>query len=130
MEQRCFISNEDGASSAEFALVVVPFVSIFMAVLGFSVMLWTSAALRYAVEDAARCAAVKATVCSSKATIENYALSRYEGPALSPTFNYFQKNCTGSSSPGHRVIGEVQFTLNTGLINLSLPLTATACFPS
>lgn len=130
MERRCFISSEDGASSAEFALVVVPFVSIFMAVLGFGIMLWTSAALRYAVEDAARCAAVKTAVCTDAAATENYALSRYEGPALSPAFHYFQKNCTGSSSPGNRVIGEVQFALNTGLINFSLPLTATACFPS
>lgn len=130
MERRCFISNEEGASSAEFALVIVPFVSIFMIVLGFSVMLWTSAALRYAVEDAARCAAVKTSVCTDKASTENYALSRYEGPALSPAFSYFKKNCTGSSSPGNRVIGEVQFPLNTGLINLSFPLTATACFPS
>ena len=83
-----FIGNQQGASSAEFALVVVPFLGIFFAAIGFGLLLWTSTALRYAAEDAARCASVKTTVCPDQSTTENYALSRYEGPAVSPSFHY------------------------------------------
>jgi Flp pilus assembly protein TadG len=130
MERRCFISNEGGASSAEFALIIVPFLSIVMAVLGFCMLLWTSAALRYAAEDAARCASVKTAVCPDATTTQNYALSRYEGPAISPTFTYTVASCTSAAVvAGHTVTGTATFAMNTGLINLSLPLTVRACFP-
>jgi len=118
-----YLCGEKGAISAEFALVVVPFLSIFMAVLGFGLLLWTSSALRYASEDAARCASVKTTVCTDATSTQNYALSRYEGPNLSPTFTYTATGC------GHTVTGSATFPLNTGLVNLSLPITVGACFP-
>lgn len=118
-----FIRHEDGASSAEFALVVLPFISLIMAGLGLGFMLWANTTLHYAAEDAARCASVKTAVCTDATSTQNYALSRYKGPSISPTFTYSASGC------GHTVAGTANYPLNTGLFSLTIPLSTSACFP-
>jgi hypothetical protein len=118
-----FIRSNHGASATEFALLVFPFVGIVFTVIGFSVLLWANSALQYAAADAARCAAVRTATCSDAASTRTYALSRYRGPAISQDFVYQSSEC------GHTVTGSGTFPLNTGIVDLSFALSATACFP-
>ena len=118
-----FIQADEGTSSAEFALVVFPFVGIVLGIIGGGVMFWANTTLHYAAEDAARCASVKATICADATSTQNYALSRYKGPAISPAFSYAASGC------GHTVTATATYPLNTGLFNFNVPLSASACFP-
>lgn len=119
-----YLADEKGSSAAEFALVLIPFIGIVLGIIGLSLMLYANETLQYATEDAARCASIKTGTCSSTATIQAYAASRYKGPAISPSFSY-----AAAASCGHQVIGTATFPLNTGLINIAVPLQAQACFP-
>lgn len=118
-----FLRNERGASAAEFALVIIPFIAFFLGGIGISFLLYANSTLQYAAEDAARCASVKTGICSNLTATQNYALSRYSGPVIAPIFTASVAAC------GNRVTGTAVFQLNTGLINLAVPLAASACFP-
>jgi len=120
--------EDHGSSSAEFAIVAPVAISLILGSLGLSMLLWTSSSLHAAVEAAARCYAIGAahsntTACSTTANAVTYATSKYAGPNLSPVFTAAATGC------GHTVTGDVTFPLNTGLINLSIPLKASSCFP-
>jgi Flp pilus assembly protein TadG len=115
--------EERGASAVEFALVIGPFVGIVLSTIMLGAMFWANQTLKYAAADAARCAAVRTSICSDKTTTESYAASHYSGPGLSPTFTYSPSGC------GHTVTASATFPLNTGLVDLSIPLSAHACFP-
>jgi Flp pilus assembly protein TadG len=118
-----FIRSEKAASSAEFALVVFPFISIIMGIIGVGFMFWANTTLHYAAEDAARCASVKTTICADATSTQNYALSRYKGPAIAPAFSYAASGC------GHTCTATATYPLNAGLFNFNVPLSASACFP-
>jgi Flp pilus assembly protein TadG len=119
-----FLTDEKGASAAEFALVLIPFIALVLGIIGVSTMIYANETLQYATEDAARCAAVKTSTCFDQTSVSNYALGRYTGPALSPTFAY-----DPAASCGHSVTGSATMALDTGLVNISVPLQAHACFP-
>jgi len=121
-----FISRDDGTSAAEFALVLGPFVTVILASLGLSVMLWANSTLHFAAEDAARCAVVKTSVCTDSASIVSYANSHYNGPNISPVFTPTNSGCGAGS---WTVTATATYPLNTGLFNFSVPLSAIACFP-
>ena len=74
-------------------------------------------------EDGARCAAVKATICPDAATTIAYTQSRYLGPNVSPTFTYAAAAC------GQSVSASVNYSMNIGLKTFVIPISATACFP-
>lgn len=123
MGTRGFLRNERGASAAEFALVIFPFITFFLGAIGVSLLLYANSTLQYAAEDAARCASVKTSICSSLTATQNYALGRYSGPVIAPIFTASVAAC------GNRVTGTATFQLKAGLINLAVPLAASACFP-
>jgi len=123
MGMREYLRNEHGASAAEFALVIFPFITFFLGGVGISFLLYANSTLQYAAEDAARCASVKTSICSNVTATQNYALSRYSGPVIAPIFTASVSAC------GNLVTGAASFQLNTGLVNLSVPLAASACFP-
>jgi Flp pilus assembly protein TadG len=115
--------DEQGASAVEFALVVLPFVTMILGIIGTCLMLYANQTLQFAVEAAARCASVERYVCTSDALTRSYAVSQYKGPGVSPTFTVSSAGC------GHTVSGSATFPLNAGIISISVPLSATACFP-
>lgn len=124
MRISAFMREEDGTSAAEFALVLIPFITLIFGIIGVSLMLYANHSLKYAAEEAARCASVKVATCTNPATIQAYAASHYQGPLISPSFTY-----NASASCGHQVIGTANFPLNAGLVNLTVPLQGKACFP-
>ena len=117
-----------GVSAVEMALVLTLFLGFVFGVINVSLVLWTQASLYFAAQAAARCASASPTVCgapASSALVEAYALNQYTGQSLGGA-NPFRYSASGC---GHTVTGSVTFPLNTGLLNLSIPLSASSCFP-
>lgn len=121
---RRFQGDAGGASAVEFALVLPAFVllvlgSVSAATLGFSV-----ASMNYAVEEAARCAAVKKAACLTPTDIANYARAQYVGPAVAPVFTYSTAGC------GNTVTGTAIYSLDLVPQFTKVPLSTAACHPS
>jgi Flp pilus assembly protein TadG len=120
---RRYLRDQNGASSAEFVLVLIPFLTIFLGIIGVSMLMYANHTLQYAVEAAARCYAVNVATCPSTGATQTYAASRYGGPTVAPTFVASATGC------GHTVTGTVNFNLKAAIVNVTIPLSATACFP-
>jgi Flp pilus assembly protein TadG len=116
--------NENGASAAEFTLVLIPFLALVFGIVSLCMMFYANHTLQYAAEAAARCASVgRFTNCTNTTAVQNYALSHYSGPNITPVFVATTAGC------GHTVTGTASFPLNAIVINIAVPLSATACFP-
>ena len=122
---RCapFLHDEGGAAAIEFAVVGPVFLLLVIALIYGCFMLFGIASLHYAVEEGARCASVKTTVCSDSPTTVAYTQSVYYGPVMSPVFSYMTPAC------GHAVTGRASFDFNIGIADFTVPLSATSCFP-
>lgn len=118
-----FLHDEHGAAAIEFAVVGPVFLLLVIALIYGCFMLFGIASLHYAVEEGARCASVRTTVCNSSDTTISYTQSVYYGPLMSPTFTYATSSC------GHAVTGRANFDFNIGVADLTVPLSATSCFP-
>ena len=111
-----------GTSALEFAFVGPVFMMMVIGMLYGCMMLYSLSSLHYAVEEGARCASVKSTVCTNSTTTVSYAQAAYYGTG-SPTFTSTSPTC------GHSVSGSSTFSFSLGVASWSVPLSATACFP-
>ena len=116
-------NDERGATAVEFAIVGPIFITLVISILYLCMALLVAGSLHYAVEEGARCASVRTTVCSDASTIVAYAQSRYFGPGSSPTFSYAAAAC------GKSVNGSINYVVDLGLKQITVPISATACFP-
>ena len=117
--------EDRGASTVEFVMVL-PILTLLLAGSVFAcMMMYAASTLHFAVEDAARCGAVKTGICTSATTTQTYALSRYRGPKM----NSLTFTATPASTCGYQVAGSGTFLLKTGLKTLSVPISASGCFP-
>jgi Flp pilus assembly protein TadG len=123
-----FARGESGTSAVEFGLVVAPFLAVIFGIIELCMVLWANTTLHYAVEDAARCAVVHSSVCSGTTATQNWATTHYYGPNISPTFVAVSESDCGSGS--WTVNGTASFRIETGLFNLTVPMSARACFPA
>jgi Flp pilus assembly protein TadG len=120
-----FCKDENGQTAAEFALVLIVFLALVFGTLGLSFAVWANETLQFATEAAARCASVTPTVCNSQSTVQSYGTSHYSGPNIFPiTFNYSK-----SGSCGNQVTATATIPLDAVVVDLSVPLSASACFP-
>jgi Flp pilus assembly protein TadG len=119
---RRLAKDSNGATAVEFALVLPVFVAMIMGLLSIGMLAFASNSLQYAAEDAARCAAVKTTVCTTGSATQAYAANRYAGPRISPTFTYDQSAC------GHRVRATATYDLGLVPEIGEITLNATACY--
>jgi Flp pilus assembly pilin Flp len=116
-------SNDRGTAAVEFALVAPAFIVLVVGTLYLCICLFLIGSLHYAVEEGARCASVKTTICTNATTIISYAQSRYFGPGGTPTFTYSAASC------GNSVTASMNYVLSVGLTQFTVPISATACFP-
>ena len=116
-------TDEHGTTAIEFAIIAPVFITLVIGILYMCMGLFMVGSLHYAVEEGARCRSVRTTVCSDKATTEAYTKSRYFWPSSSPTFTYAAAAC------GNSVSASVNYVMNLGLTQITVPLSATACFP-
>ena len=112
-----------GTTAVEFAMVAPAFIALIVGSIYASQMVYETSSMRFASEAAARCAAVNTTTCSSAATTQSYAASHYYGPSPTPTFTATSATC------GQNVSASATFSLFTGLASVSVPLSASACYP-
>ena len=116
--------NQDGATAVEFAMVLPAFILLIVGGFYAAEMMHAAASMQYAVQAAARCAAVNTTVCTDSSSTVNYATSHATALGAGAV------NFTSSTSTcGHVVTGTLTYALDTGLGKIDVPLSATACFP-
>ncbi len=116
--------DERGAVAAEFAMVVLPFLALVFGIIQVSMMFYANHTMQYAAEGAARCASVMSTsTCNGNTAITTYAQGLYKGPNISPVFTPSTASC------GHKVVATANFQILTGLVNTTVPLSTSACFP-
>jgi Flp pilus assembly protein TadG len=111
-----------GAAAVELALVLPAFITMMVGGVYIGQMLFAANSMHYAVQVAARCAAVKTTVCTDSNSTIAYATSHYAGPAT-PTFNYSATGC------GHTVSATANYSVDYGLGSVTVPLAASSCYP-
>ena len=117
-------SNDRGTTAVEYAIVAPIFIGLVVSAFYFYMALFLVGSLHYAVEEGARCASVRTLQCSDNSTIISYTNSHYFGPAVSPTFTY-----TPNLPCGNSVSASTNFVANLGLQSVTIPITASACFP-
>ena len=116
-------SDERGTTAVEFAIVGPVFIVLVIGTLYMCIALFTVGSLHYAVEEGARCASVKTTVCTDASTTLAYTKNHYFGPGTMPTFTYAAATC------GQSVKASLNYTMDLGLSKINIPITAAACFP-
>jgi len=119
--------NQQGTTAVEFAIVAPVFIALLVGTLSLCVGLFLIGSLHYAVEEGARCASVKAACqvagIPDAAATQTYAQNHYFGPNVSPTFTYTAAAC------GNSVSASISYSMNVGFRTLTVPISATACFP-
>ncbi len=121
-----FFRNEDGASAAEFALVLPLFLLLVFGAIASGLMMNSAMSLQRATEVSARCLSAQRTDCSV-ANITTFAESQYEGPYLDNLT--FVASDTETDCDGYQVTasGTLNWFAGTGI--LSAPLNTSACYP-
>ena len=115
--------NQDGTTAVEFAIIAPVFIMLVIGTIGLCFALFLVGSLHFAVEDGARCASVKTTICTDATSTIAYTQSRYMGPNVSPTFTYTAAAC------GNSVSASISYSMDIGLKTFVIPISATACFP-
>ena len=116
-------SCESGSTAVEAALVLPPFLMLFLGILSACVVIFAASSLHNAVEGAARCFSVNSSQCGTATATQSYAQSLYLGPSSpAPTFSASTPSC------GHQVTGTLSYVLNAGVAHWTIPLSATACY--
>ncbi|MDB5450520.1 MAG: hypothetical protein JWQ52_1648 [Phenylobacterium sp.] len=113
-----------GATAVEFALVLPAFLAMTLGGLYLATLAFSISSLNFAVQEAARCAAVKTTICTNAITTIAYAAKKYTGPAPAPSFSYLTTGC------GHTVTAAATFSLRLLPDLTDVPISASACYPS
>ena len=115
--------DQRGTTAVEFAIIAPVLILLLIGTIAVCLALFLVGSLHFAVEDGARCASVKTTICADAATTIAYTQSRYLGPNVSPAFTYAAAAC------GNSVTGSISYTMDVGLKKFVIPISATACFP-
>ena len=115
--------DEQGTTAVEFAIIAPVFIALLIGTMALCLALLLVGSLHFAVEDGARCASVKTTICSDGPTTIAYTQSRYLGPNVSPTFTFAAAPC------GNSVSASINYSMNVGFRTFVIPISATACFP-
>lgn len=143
------IWRADAGASAIEAAILLPFLlTMLLGIEEFGRALWTQSALQFAVEAAARCAAVSPTVCSDSTSTQTYASANVFGlsiptSAFTVTMNTGTSTANGAScgittTPAYTAGVEVtaSYTFQPVVdystiipISLDLTLNATSCHP-
>lgn len=122
-----FVRGQSGSAAAEFVLVAPAMVGLILLAINAGVMMYAGAALNFAVADAARCRAVKTSVCTDQATTESYAADQYGAPSSEPVFTATPATLptTGCS----QVNASATYRVVLGIAAFDVPMSASACYP-
>lgn len=123
---------DDGTATVETAIVLTPFLLLLFGMIEGGLLIWTQSSLQFAVEAAARYAAVYApqgTPCASTAAIQSYAASQFIGlPVDSASFAVTQPACGCQVSIVYPYSSNGFFV--PALFSGALNLNAASCYPA
>ena len=117
-------ADRSGASAVEFAIVLPVFILLVFGSISVAMLIFAVSSLNYAVEDAARCAAVNKVLCPDAQSTQSYALSKYAGPPIAPVFTYSKIGC------GNTVTATGVYSMDIVPQFTQVPVRASACHPS
>ena len=118
--------RERGGIVAVEMAIIFPLILFFvLGLMEFGRAIWAQGALDYAVQAAARCAAIQASSCTTTALTQSYAVSQSPGLAVSGSnFAVLTQAC------GQQVTATLPYQFAVPwLFPYDLALTASACFP-
>jgi Flp pilus assembly protein TadG len=127
-----FRRAERGSNAVEFALVAPLLIGFLFAIYQVGLAIWTQGILDFAVEQAARCAAVNTTTCGTDSAIETYAATQTAPLSISSaTFTASTVSC------GFQVTASYSFVFfgtfpysNKAILPNSVTLTSSSCYPT
>jgi Flp pilus assembly protein TadG len=124
-----------GATAVEMAFLLPVFMLFLLGICEFGRALWTQTALQFAVEAAARCAAVSPSLCTaaggSTMDVPGYAASQAFGMTIpSSAFTYTQNAVCGVGTGGSQVTASYLFdAVVPALVPVNITLSAKSCHP-
>jgi Flp pilus assembly protein TadG len=122
-----FLRKSDGATAAEFALVLAATLFFTLGAFNITLVLSAVSGLHRAAEAAARYASVQTALTGAdpgSSAVTTWASGQYSGPNIGATFTY-----SPDTGCGHTVGATGTYTLVTGFAQVPLSLSANACFP-
>lgn len=121
---KSFCHDRSGSNAVEVAFILPAFLGCIVGGIYAAMGVSVANGMQSAVEQGARCAAMGSASCRSASTTVTYTQSHYTGPATPvPTFTYAAAAC------GFQVSGSVNYGFNFAMTTVSVPITATSCFP-
>lgn len=125
-------ADEGGANAVEFAIVAPLLIGMLFGIFEFGQAVWTQGVLDYAVEQAARCASINTTTCSSSSAIATYA-SQQTSPLnlASSVFSATTPTCGNQVTASYKFsfLGTMPLIRGTPLFPTSVTLTSSSCYP-
>jgi Flp pilus assembly protein TadG len=122
---RALIADRRGGTAAEFAMILPALLLLLLGIVESGRLIWSQSVLHFAVENAARCASVDATKCGSVSAVQNYAIDRASGLALTAA-----EVSVTTPACGSQVLATYPFQTVAGmLLPFSITLSAQSCFP-
>jgi Flp pilus assembly pilin Flp len=115
--------SNGGATAVEFALIAPVLILLIVGIFYVCAALFIAGSMTYAVEEGARCASVKTSVCPDASATIAYSQSRYFALGAVPAFTFAAAPC------GNAVSASIQYVMNLGLTSITVPINATACYP-
>ena len=123
------LRSRAGTSAVEFALLALPFLLLVTGIMDAARLVWTNFSLQFAVEAAARCAAVNTTTCGTQAQVQTVASGAMTAPGAS-SFTYTAgASCSGNVT-GSQVSGTMPFFFTVPAFPVSVTLNAMSCRPT
>jgi Flp pilus assembly protein TadG len=120
---RRFARDGAGNPAVEFGLLAPALLMFVFGIAEGGRLLWTVNALHYSVQEAARCASINKTTCSSSSQIQSFAAGRSGAGFDSSVFTATVTGC------GNRVSANYTMPLNIPFMSHSISLTAQSCYP-
>lgn len=126
----CLWRSRDGATAIEMAFLLPVFLMFLLGIVEFGRAMWTQTALQFAVERAARCAAVSPSACTD---VPAYAASQVYGLSIpAASFTHTPNATCGAAS----ITGGAEVTVSYAfqaivpqLVPVDVTLSAKSCHP-
>jgi Flp pilus assembly protein TadG len=98
-------ASNSGTTAVEFALVAPVLILLTVGIFYLCVALFVAGSMHYAVEQGARCASVRTSICPNAGATIAYTQSRYFAPGT-PAFTYAAAPC------GNAVSSSLNYVMN------------------
>jgi Flp pilus assembly protein TadG len=118
------IRDRRASAAVELAMAAPALVMFLLGIVEMGRMLWVQNALSFSVAEAARCASNNPGVCGSASQTQSFAANQSGEGFDASVFTATTRTC------GNQVSASYPMTLSIPYVDISVTLTADACYPS